>query len=117
MKHAARLLAPGIVAAMVASTALAQEGQPLAACAKAVGAWLTTNPGKEPSRTLLSLTADGLVLSADSGQGGASNFAPFTGGHGAWRCVTSDAGSLRLNATIVDFTIATADWPEQRIAR
>jgi hypothetical protein len=110
-------MAAGAVAAMVAGPALAQDGQPLTACAGAVGAWLTTNPGKEPSRTLLSLTADGLVLSADSGQGGAANFAPFTGGHGAWRCVASDAGSLRLSATIVDFTVATADWPEQRVAR
>jgi len=80
MRQAARILAAGAVAMAVASPALAHDGQPLAACAGAVGAWLTTNPGGEPSRTLLSLTADGLVLSADSGEGGASNFAPFTGG-------------------------------------
>jgi hypothetical protein len=107
-----------ITAAMAMGAAQAQEeGQPLSACAEAVGAWLTTNPGKEPSRTLVSLTSDGLVLSADSGQGGAAVFAPFTGGHGAWRCVASDAGSLKLSVTILDFTIPTAEWPDQKIAR
>ncbi len=94
-----------------------RRGQPLSACAGAVGAYLTTNPGKEPSRTLLSLTADGLVLSADSGQGGGQGFAPFTGGHGAWRCVAAEAGGLQIRATILDFTLPTVDWPNQRIGR
>ncbi len=117
MKQAVRVLAMGAVAAMVAGMAEAQDGQPLSACAEAVGAWLTTNPGNEPSRTLLSLTADGLVLSADSGEGGGVGYAPFTGAHGAWRCVASEAGSLRLSATILDFTVPTADWPKQQIGR
>jgi hypothetical protein len=117
MRQAARNLAAGAVAMAVASPALAQEGRPLADCAGAVGAWLTTNPGKEPSRSLLSLTADGLVLFADSGQGGGAGFAPFTGGHGAWRCVAADAGGLHLSASIYDFTLPTVDWPNQQIGR
>lgn len=117
MRLAARVLAAGAVMAMAAGAAQAQDGQPLTACAGAIGAWLTDNPGQEPSRSLLTFTADGLLLFADSGQGGGVGFAPFTGGHGAWRCAASEAGSLRVTATILDFTLATVDWPNQRIGR
>ena len=54
---------------------------------------------------------------ADSGQGGGQGFAPFTGGHGAWRCVAADADGLHLSATILDFTLPTVDWPKQQIGR
>jgi hypothetical protein len=108
----------GATALVAAGAAQAQEsGRPLADCAGAVGTWLTTNPGKEPSRSLVSLTADGLVLFADSGEGGGAGFAPFTGSHGAWRCVAADAGSLQLSAIMLDFTLATVDWPNQQIGR
>ncbi len=108
----------GALAALVVGPALAQEeGRPLADCAGAVGAWLTDNPGKEPSRTLISLTTDGLVLSADSGEGGGVGFAPFTGAHGAWRCLAADGDAIRLSATILDFTLSTVDWPNQQIGR
>jgi len=118
MIRRAQVLAAAAIAAMVAGAARAEDaGQPLSACAGAVGAYLTTNPGKEPSRSLISLSADGLVLFDDSGQGGGMGFAPFTGGHGAWRCVTADDGGLKLSATILDFTLATVDWPNQRIGR
>jgi hypothetical protein len=107
-----------VLAVMAAGNAPAQEaGRPLAECAGAVGAWLTTNPGNEPSRSLVTLTGEGLVLFADSGQGGGAGFAPFTGGHGAWRCVAADGGSLRLSAGIYDFTLPTVDWPKQQIGR
>ncbi|HET7716642.1 MAG TPA: hypothetical protein VFK86_13545 [Bauldia sp.] len=123
MRQAAGALIAGAVAVIVVGQARAQEsGQPLAACAEAVGAYLSANHGKEAgnafaSRSLLSLSADGLVTFADSGQGGGEGFAPFTGGQGAWRCLASDAGSLRLSATILDFTLATPDWPNHRIGR
>lgn len=118
MRQAARVLAAAAVTVMAAGSVQAQEGgEPLSACAKAVGAYVTTNPGKEPSRSLLTFTGDGLVLFADSGQGGGAGFAPFTGGHGAWRCAASEAGSLRLTATVLDFTLPTVDWPNQRIGR
>ena len=111
------LAAAGLVAAMATGAARAEDGRPLGDCAAAVGSWLTTNPGKEPSRSLLSLTADGLVLFADSGQGGGQGFAPFTGSHGAWRCVAADAGGLKLSLTMLDFTLPTVDWPNQQIGR
>jgi len=117
MMRRAQVLAAAAIAAMVAGAARAEDaGQPLSACADAVGAWLTTNPGKEPSRSLISLAADGLVLFDDSGQGGGMGFAPFTGGHGAWRCIAADGG-LKLGVTILDFTLPTVDWPNQRIGR
>jgi hypothetical protein len=118
MGYRVTALAAGALAALAAGAAQAQEeGQPLTACAKAVGAYLTTNPGQEPSRSLITLTADGLVLFADSGQGGGVGFGPFTGGHGAWRCVAADADGLHLSATILDFTLPTVDWPNQQIGR
>lgn len=117
MRQAARMVTAGAMAVMAAPMLHAQEAKPLADCAAAIGTYLTDNPGKHPSRTLLSLTADGLVLSADSGQAGGTVFAPFTSGHGAWRCLGSDTSGLRLSVTILDFTLATADWPNQRIGR
>jgi hypothetical protein len=117
MRQAVCVFAAGALLAMVAATAEAQDSQPLAACGAAVGAWITDNPGSEPSRSLLSFTADGLVLFADSGQGGASNFAPFTGGHGAWRCAAAEAGSLHVTATILDFTLKTTAFPDQQVGR
>ncbi len=105
------------VALSITGPALAEDaGQPLSACAGAVGAWLTKNPGQEPSRSLISLTADGLVLFADSGQGGGAGFSAFTGGHGAWRCVASADGP-QLSAVILDFTLPSVDWPNQKIGR
>ena len=106
------------VALSIAGQAVAEDaGQPLSACAAAVGAWLTENPGKEPSRSLVTFTADGLVLFADSGQGGGAGFASFTGGHGAWRCVAAGAGGPQLSATVLDFTLPTVAWPNQKIGR
>lgn len=117
MKYGATAFGAAALAALVGGSALAQEGRPLADCAGAVGAWLTINPGKEPSRSLMTLTGDGLVLFADSGQGGGQGFGPFTGGHGAWRCVSAAAGSLEISASIYDFTLPTVDWPNQQIGR
>lgn len=106
-----------VAALSTAAPVAAESGPPLSDCAGAVGTWLTTNPGKQPSRSLISLTADGLVLFADSGEGGGAGFAPFTGSHGAWRCVAGDSGSLELSATMLDFTLPTVDWPNQKIGR
>ena len=117
MRFVAGVLLAGATVLVAAGAAQAQDGRPLADCAGAVGTWLTTNPGKEPSRSLLSLTADGLVLFADSGEGGGAGFAPFTGSHGAWRCMAADAGALQLSATMLDFTLPTVDWPNQKIGR
>jgi len=114
MRHG---VAAFIAGALAAGPALAQEERPLTDCAGVVGAWLTNNPGKEPSRSLITLTSDGLVLFADSGQGGGAGFAPFSGGHGAWRCVSAATGSLEISAAIYDFTLPTVDWPNQQIGR
>ena len=105
------------IALSAGGSAWAQDGHPLSACSGVVGAWLTDNPGGEPSRSLLSFTGDGLVFFADSGQGGGVGFGPFTGGHGAWRCVASGADGVRISASVLDFTLATVDWPNQKIGR
>ena len=103
------------VAMLVAGGAWAQDGgPPLSACAGVVGAWLTDNPGNAPSRSLVTFTSDGTVLFADSGQGGGAGFSAFTGGHGAWRCV---ADGPEFSATILDFTLPSVDWPNQKIGR
>jgi hypothetical protein len=108
--------AMGAALAMAGPAFAAEPGQPLSACGGAVGAWLTDNPGKEPSRSLLTLTADGLVLFADSGQGGGAGFSSFTSGHGAWRCVAGSDGP-EISAIILDFTLPSVDWPNQKIGR
>lgn len=97
--------------------------EPLSACFDAVGTFLTTNTnpksGKTVGRSLISLTNGGHVLLIDSNEGGEAEagFAPFTGGRGAWRCTSDEAGELHILATVVDFTHNTEAFPEQKIVR
>lgn len=100
--------------------ALAAE-EPLSACSDAVGTFLTTNTnpesGREVGRSLISIANGGHFFLIDSNEGGGEGFAPFTGGSGAWRCESDEAGKLRILATVLDITHETADFPEQTIAR
>lgn len=95
--------------------------EPLSACFGAVGTYLTTNTnpdnGDVVGRSLISLTNGGHVFLTDSNEGGDAEFAPFTEGRGAWRCVSDEAGQFHILATVLDFTIGTKAFPDQQIAR
>jgi hypothetical protein len=104
-----------------ASSALAAD-EPLSACFDAVGTFLTTNinpdHGEEVGRSLISLTDGGHFFLTDSNEGGGEEgFAPFTNGHGTWRCVSDEAGKLHILATVLNFTYRTDAIPDQKIAR
>jgi hypothetical protein len=104
-----------------AHTAVAAD-EPLSACFKAVGTFLTTNTNPDRGdevvgRSLISLTNGGHMLFTDSNEGGEAEWAPFTDGRGAWRCVSDDSGKFHILATLLDFTVKTAEFPEQKIAR
>jgi hypothetical protein len=95
--------------------------QELSACFDAVGTFLTTNinpdRGADVGRSVVSLTNGGHFFLTDSNEGGGADFAPFTEGRGAWRCVSDEAGKLHILATVLDFTHKTEAFPEQKIAR
>ncbi len=95
----------------------------LSECKDLVGVYLSANYNKQPgpkqvvSRSLLTFGPDGEVGFDDSAEAGGQSFAPFSGGQGAWRCISAENGVIRFRATILDFTLATVDWPTQRIGR
>ena len=106
-----------------AQSAGAQDsGIPLSKCLDAVGTYLTINyvkdeSGKFISRSLISLTNGGHAFFTDSGEAGQPGFAPFSGGRGAWRCVSNEKGVTRFLATVLDFTFITPSTPTQLIGR
>ena len=104
--------------------AMAQEGGvALSDCGALVGVYVTRNYNKHPgpkrvvSRSLLTFAADGAVAFDDSAEGGGPGYAPFSGGQGAWTCVSAEDGTLHFKAVILDFTLASIHWPEPRIGR
>lgn len=104
-----------------AQTAVAAD-EPLSACFKAVGTFLTTNTNPDRGdevvgRSLISLTNGGHIFLTDSNEAGEAGFPPFTDGRGAWRCTSDDAGTMHILATLLDFTVKTAAFPDQKIAR
>jgi hypothetical protein len=111
---------PTALSLVSASCALAAD-EPLSACFDAVGTFLTTNinpdRGGEVGRSLISLTNGGHVFLTDSNEGGDAVFAPFSDGRGQWRCSSDDGGKLHILATMLDFTVATQQFPKQKIAR
>jgi hypothetical protein len=116
-----RICSAVVLAVGSAHTAVAAD-EPLSACFKAVGTFLTTNTNPDRGdevvgRSLISLTNGGHIFFTDSNQGGEAGWAPFTDGRGAWRCVSDDAAKLHILATLLDFTVKTADFPDQKIAR
>lgn len=83
-------------------------------CRLLIGTYLTKNKPKGESaddyasRSLLSLGSAHLALFTDSGEGGETGFAPFTGGRGNWYCQPGSDGQLKIKATTLDFTAPTA---------
>jgi hypothetical protein len=97
-------------------------GLPLPNCFDAVGTYLTSNHTGDDtslfiSRSLLSITNDGHAFFTDSAEGGGPGYGPFTGGRGAWRCLSGESGETRFKAIILDFTFAAASNPNQQIGR
>jgi hypothetical protein len=93
-------------------TALPGRHKKFSACKGLVGTYLTDNVVKQSaatSRSLLSLGAAHLALFTDSGEGGEAGFAPFTDGRGTWFCSRGEDGALKVTATTLDFTAATAE--------
>ncbi|MEO1224362.1 MAG: hypothetical protein AAFX92_09035 [Pseudomonadota bacterium] len=102
----------------VSGTALAQD-VPLSECFDAVGTYIAekTVASADAGPSLISLTNGGQAFLVDANQAGVEDYAPFSDGLGAWRCVAADAGTIHIHATMMDFTFITADHPEQQIAR
>jgi len=127
LKHFLKLVAvsPAIAAAtcLSATSAGAQgPGLPLSKCFDAVGTYLTMNYAKDEggqfiSRSLISLTNGGHAFFTDSGEAGEPGFGPFSGGRGAWRCLSNEKGVTRFVATVLDFTFITPSTPKQQIGR
>ena len=94
------------------------------ACGKAVGTFLTRNALDNAGRTgtsasLLVFTNGGHVLRFDSDEtGGAMDSRPFGNSAGTWRCDGADKdGTVRLTATMLDFTYPDAEGDEGQLAR
>ena len=68
-------------------------------------------------RTLLSLAEDGLASMTDSAQGGIKGYQAFGMMQGVWRCEAGDENSMRLHATLVDFSYPDGNNPDAKIAR
>ena len=107
---------PTAIAACIVATAgsiAAAQDVPLSTCFDAVGTYLTENvattggASTDMGRSLLSLTNGGHAFLIDSNERGIDEFAPFSDGLGAWRCLSEDAGTLQLRVTVLDFTFAT----------
>lgn len=104
-----------MAACVGASLALPAQAQSTICNAALVGTWLTTiqnAAGDYASRSLLTLHADGTMVSADSAQHQGLQGSSFSAQHGAWRCST-DASAA---ATTLNFgfpsreSIARSDW-------
>jgi len=119
-------MTPGIVVACAVLGApdvgAQNAGLPLSKCLDAVGTYLSTNFAKDGSnkfisRSLISLTNGGHAFFTDSGEAGEPGFGPFSGGRGAWRCMSNENGVARFLATVLDFTFVTPSTRKQLIGR
>jgi hypothetical protein len=117
----AGVLVVAVAAALLNGPAFAEiKGK----CSKAVGSFLTENTldndGRTgTSRSLLVLTNGGHSLRFDSDETGAAmDSRPFGNSAGTWRCDGVDKdGTVRLTATMLDFTYPDAEGDKGQIAR
>jgi len=93
-------------------------------CSQAVGTFLTTNDVTEngktaTSRSVIALTNGGHALRFDSDESGAKlDRRAFGDSAGTWRCDgVADDGTVRMTATMIDFTFPAADGEKGQIAR
>lgn len=96
-------------AALGSGQAAADASADVAACGAAVGTYVTSVSDREgvfSSRGLMTLTGDGIVLMADSAQGGVPGiWDPFTGSQGSWKCAGADGEKLQLKAVALNFVV------------
>jgi len=96
-----------ILAAALATPAAAEL--PLADCAAAVGTYLTRNAlpdgdgGTLRTRSLITLSAEGLATRNDSDQDGGVVGTPFGEGRGTWRCDSVEGSTVRFTMVILNF--------------
>lgn len=104
LRHGAVLIA---LASALAAPAVAEV--PLAECTAAVGTYLTRNSlpdgdgGVLQTRSLITLSAEGLATRNDSDQDGGVVGTPFGEGRGAWRCDSVEGSTARFSAVILNF--------------
>jgi hypothetical protein len=88
-----------------------------AACDHFMGTYLATltdADGNLATRTILTLSVDGTLMSSNSSQGGLKGiFNPYTTAQGTWQCT----GSQTFAATALDFTLEGSVGPDLGIAR
>jgi len=93
------------------------NARPLTDCDHFTGTYLTTltdADGNFASRSILTLSVDGTLLSSNSSQGGLKGvFNPFTTAQGTWQCT----GSQAFAATVLDFTLEGSAGPDLGIGR
>lgn len=91
---------------LLATPAMAQESEPLGACADAVGTFLLSDAheGEITSRTLFRLSSDGAATFVDSGQWGSDDYEPFSDALGSWVCLSGPGEALAFRAVVIDFT-------------
>lgn len=113
-----------VVACFVALLPLPATAEMDGACGPAVGTFLMTNKlvnngNTGSSRSLLVLTNGGHVLRFDSDEMSAViDSRPFGDSAGTWRCDgVDDNGTMRLTATMLDFTYPNAEGDKGQIAR
>ena len=113
-----------IAATVVGLAPVAAQAEISGPCSQAVGTYLTQNKldndGKAgTSRSILVLTNGGHAIRFDSDETGAAmDHRPFGDSAGTWRCDgVDDDGTVRLTATMLDFTYPSADGEKGQIAR
>ena len=113
-------IALGSILLLSGSSAGYAADEDVSACIEAVGTFPTTNVGADGTvvgRSLISLTNGGHFFLTDSNEGGGADFASFSDGRGAWRCVSDADGQAHVMATVLDFTHKTEAHPNQTMAR
>ncbi|HKY93753.1 MAG TPA: hypothetical protein VJL84_00550 [Kiloniellales bacterium] len=107
MRRLRRIAILATLASGLAGPALSEV--PLADCAAAVGTFLTRNSlpdgdgGMMQTRSLITLSAEGLATRNDSDQDGGVVGTPFGEGRGTWRCDSVEGNTIRLSAVILNF--------------
>ena len=110
----AGILSLAAVLALGPSLAIAEEGSSRAkaaapSCDGLVGTYVTTITDREgvfSSRGLMTFASGGVLIMSDSAQGGVPGvWDPFSSSQGAWRCLGTDDGELRVGAVGLNFVL------------
>lgn len=114
MGQVAGILALTAALALGSSMAAAEKGSSPAeaaipSCDGLVGTYMTTITDREgvfSSRGLMSFASGGVLIMSDSAQGGVPGvWDPFSSSQGAWRCLGTNDGELRVGAVGLNFVL------------